>query len=580
VDEQLQQVVLYGIAMADTPQQQQQHSSTSSHQQADGSVPAPSAAEAQPAAEAAVHPGGSSSFGRTLLTAAEGQAALQLYSSSLGRYGGAGAFMAPCYGSGSLPEAFVRLAAVKGAATALRHGAVQLELLPPQQQQQQQGDAQQPANEVAGVSSSEQPSRLNSEAAGDTKQPCEGNTESDFTGTSPAAAAAEVTAGACDKAALAAAAAAAKVRVVLASGQCLTADAVVAWTATAQGNSPAAECSRQPAGSLVASTDAAPHLHQQQQQQQRVASAVALLDGSVVDGESSLLLVFPPSSLGSKQTAVIRGLQLGPAFGVAPPGKYLLYLSAVLSFSCSTDTISSSSSSSGSAEQVLGHALQALAAGKGLQAFQYADEEQQEDVQQAAGSSGEHARMPAAGAATDGDASVSEDSSSRQQVQEDTEQQQQVVAASLLPQVLAVCYFTCPQPTQQFYSQASPAAAQQGSSSSRSSNGTQDSAVVWCPAAAQGFMGYTQTINAAEAAYRQQFPGLPWLTDAAPSAQPAAAAGAVDAAGGASATAAGDQAGDGGGAAGGGGVLDDGELDAIDELTAALLELSAPPKLQ
>lgn len=106
---------------------------------------------------------------------------------------------------------------------------------------------------------------------------------------------------------------------------------------------------------------------------------------------------------------------------------------------------------------------------------------------------------------------------------------------------------------------------------------------MWCPTAAQGFMGYTQTVRAAEAAYRQQFPGLPWLTDAVPAAAPAAAASSDEAAAG-TASAAEDQAaaGSSGGAdaGAGAGVLDDGELDAIDELTAALLELSAPPPLQ
>jgi hypothetical protein len=388
-----------------------------------------------------------------------------------------------------------------------------------------------------------------------------------------------------EKAALAAAAAAAKVRVVLASGQCLTADAVVACSAIAQGSSLAAWFSSnssstqaQPAASAVSGAAATPQL-----QQQHVACAVVLLDRSVVDGESSLLLVFPPGSLVSEQTAVIRGLQLGPAFGVAPPGKFLMYLSAVLPSTRRAD-ISSSSSSSALAEQVLSPALKALAAGRGLQPFQFGDVEQQEGVQQeqrAAESNDE----PAGGAAAAGGvSSVSKDAGSKQQPQKDMEQQQQQqLAESLLPQVLAVCYFTRPQPMQQFCSQAAPAAARQDSSSSSCHPG----AVVWCPAAAQGFMGYTQVVREAEAAYRQQFPGLPWLTDAAPSAQPAAAAAAGgssgEAADGASAAAASDQAGDGVGGAGGaagGGVLDDGELDAIDELTAALLELSAPPKEQ
>jgi hypothetical protein len=557
LDEQLQQVVLYGIAMADTPQQQQPGPPTSSL-----TLPQAAAEQQVPATDEtrrSVEQPASTSKG--LLTAAEGLAALQLYSSSLGRYGGAGAFMAPCYGSGSLPEAFVRLAAVKGAVTALRHGAVKLELQAQQQQQQ-------PAAGACGQTSA------SSDAS-----------EAGATGAAVAVAKGE-------------AAAAARVGVVLASGQRLTANAVVACSAVATGHSAAAQLETAATASSAADASATP---QGQQQQQQVACAVALLDGSAVDGESSLLLVFPPGSLGTQQTAVIRGLQLGPAFGVAPPGKYLLYLSAQLP--ASSSSIRGSSSSSSLAEQVLAPAVHALAAGKGLQALQFVDEEQQEaehqqqqqqqeaaqqqQQQQQASSSSLGAATTAAAAAVS-----AEGTRSNEQPQHE---QQQAAATSLLPQVMAVCYFTRQQPEQQFSSQlfppAMPGIQQQDSSSSSSSSGgcrSVDSAVLWCPAAAQGFMGYSQTIETAEAAYRQQFPGLPWLTDAVPqpaaATQSAAAGSSSDGAAGAASTAA-QQAADGagaidGGAGAGGGVLDDGELDAIDELTAALLELSAPPKEQ
>jgi hypothetical protein len=554
LDEQLQQVVLYGIAMADTPQQQQQHQQTglSSSSQAAGTTTTPPPLEQRPeAAKEASQAAGqsdssssSSSSGSLLLTAAQGLAALQLYSSSLGRYGGAGAFMAPCYGSGSLPEAFVRLAAVKGAVTALRHGAVKLELL--QGQQQQQDQQQLGAGEGSGSSGSSSSKQTSS--------------ASDAAATGPLktgeAGAATASAAVADSKA---AAAAAKVAVLLASCQRLTANAVVACSAVAPSCSAAAHpCS---SSTVSAQRDKAspPQQQQQLQPQHQVSCAVALLDGSVVDGESSLLLVFPPGSLGQHQAAVIRGLQLGPAFGVAPPGKYMLYLSAVLPGSI--ETVSSSSSSS-LAEQVLAPALQTIAAGKGLQAFEFMEEGQQEAGQQQQQQAAE---------------------SSSQQPQE--EQQQQALP-SLLPQVLAVCYFTSQQPVQQFFSQPATADTQQhSSSSSSSSSSSPGSAVLWCPPAAQGFVGYTQTVKAAEAAYRQQFPGLPWLTDPVPSAAaPAAAAASSSDEGpaGAGAAAAHEAAEGSGGVDGGagGGVLDDCELDAIDELTAALLELSAPPKEQ
>jgi hypothetical protein len=69
----LQEVVLHGIAMCSTPQ--------------------------------------AGSGAAAIMTAAEGRAALQLFTASMGRFGGRGAFMAAAYGSGSLVEAFVRNAA-------------------------------------------------------------------------------------------------------------------------------------------------------------------------------------------------------------------------------------------------------------------------------------------------------------------------------------------------------------------------------------------------------------------------------------------------------------------------------------
>jgi GDP dissociation inhibitor len=87
---ELQDVVLYGIAQADVQQQQDQQQSECS---------------------------------RFVVTASHGLSLLSLYAASLGRYGGRSAFMLPAYGTGSLPEAFVRLAAVRGAVTALRYEA-------------------------------------------------------------------------------------------------------------------------------------------------------------------------------------------------------------------------------------------------------------------------------------------------------------------------------------------------------------------------------------------------------------------------------------------------------------------------
>eukprot|EP00983_Pelagomonas_calceolata_P128044 1161470-Pelagomonas_calceolata.AAC.11 len=55
-----------------------------------------------------------------LVSVRSGCASLAVFTQSLGRFGAPGAFMAPSYGAGSLPEALVRHAAVHGAVTALR----------------------------------------------------------------------------------------------------------------------------------------------------------------------------------------------------------------------------------------------------------------------------------------------------------------------------------------------------------------------------------------------------------------------------------------------------------------------------
>jgi hypothetical protein len=108
------------------------------------------------------------------------------------------------------------------------------------------------------------------------------------------------------------------------------------------------------------------------------------------------------------------------------------------------------------------------------------------------------------------------------------------------------------------------------------------SCILQCPAApAAGFVGYSSSIQAAEAMFRQHFSDLPWLTDplpqAANTAGTAAAAAEVDGSGleGSSrADAAGASSSTADAGAGSAAGIDDDELDAIDELTAALLDLS------
>lgn len=91
------------------------------------------------------------------LTAAQGGAALSLFTASISRFGAPGAFMAPSYGCGSVAEALVRHCAVHGAVTALRHpvGAILVgprtaPVIPATQREAEAEAAPQPAVEASG----------------------------------------------------------------------------------------------------------------------------------------------------------------------------------------------------------------------------------------------------------------------------------------------------------------------------------------------------------------------------------------------------------------------------------------------
>jgi len=81
--------------------------------------------------------------GEGAVTAAAGVAAVRLHLQSTGRYGaGYGAFLLPLYGAGELPQAFCRLAAVKGAVYVLRRAVDFVQPLPlpsPTDESQTQG---------------------------------------------------------------------------------------------------------------------------------------------------------------------------------------------------------------------------------------------------------------------------------------------------------------------------------------------------------------------------------------------------------------------------------------------------------
>lgn len=109
---ELQEVVMYGIAMCDVRQASAGLGSTAGETSQAGSSGS-AAAEGGAPSTTAPH-----RFG--VVTARQGRMALERCMESMGRYGGTGAFMVPEYGCGSLCEAFVRCAAVQGAVTVLR----------------------------------------------------------------------------------------------------------------------------------------------------------------------------------------------------------------------------------------------------------------------------------------------------------------------------------------------------------------------------------------------------------------------------------------------------------------------------
>eukprot|EP00775_Hariotina_reticulata_P011353 gene11353-11502_t len=570
---------------------------------------------------------------QVVLYAAAGLAALQLYSSSLGRYGGSGAFMAPCYGSGSLPEAFVRLAAVKGAVTALRHSVQQLELFSSGREAMRAAPANaegtssgKDMQEVPPAPGKVPPATAAAAAAGpygcapplsllvpqaptvsdgDVAWRASGGAAKQAIcaapGPEPPVRDAAVSQEESQAAELeqdgvqATAATTARVKVLLASGQQLTAQTVVACsdmlkqhisskgrlTASSGDGAAPPPPPPQPAASSSSAAKVA------------VARAVAILDRSCIEDEGSLLLVFPPYSLGSSQAAVVRGIQFGPAMAVGPPGKCLLHLAATLTPDVLGGYTSTASVQAPTkqllAEQVLGPAVAALASVQGLQAVRFSAEGLPDDQCTAGSCAVEDLPDSHRGAGAAGPAINSADRGA--------------AGASGLqqPQVLAQCFYLDLQPEQQaFRSNLPPGATaeqqelpvgsaqqlsqDQGRSLRVNPQALSKDPLLLCSAFPTGLLGYCQVVQATEALFRKQYPEVPWLSDDIPDKQVAAGGDGIGAEigrdGGSDANDEDHAGGEGGhGSVGptssGAGVLDELELDAIDELTAALQELSA-----
>jgi hypothetical protein len=271
LDERLRGVVVHAIAMADAtqprPEPNRQAASAAAAAAAahnGGSAP-PAGAAATQQQQAPAAPAGPGAP----LSAAAGLAALRLYTESLGRYGGSGAFMAPCYGAGALLEAFVRLAAVKGAVSVLCMGAAGLLV----------GEA---AAAAAGAETTAPA------AAGEGARRCRG--------------------------------------VLLSNGQVITADTVVG------GPELRAAALALGAGAGAGGADAPPALLARATclLDGPLAEGDSSLLFVAPPGQGSGPAAASSGGSGGSQGPVVRGLQVGAAMQVAAPGRSLLYLTALV----------------------------------------------------------------------------------------------------------------------------------------------------------------------------------------------------------------------------------------------------------
>ncbi|GIL64912.1 hypothetical protein Vafri_18748 [Volvox africanus] len=299
----LRQVILYGIAMCDSDQEP-----TPAAVAADNGITAADA-------DAAAAVGG-------VMTGAGGGAALDLFTTSQGRFGHEAAFMVPSYGSGSVAEAFVRLCAVHGAVTILRQPVQALLVM----------EVKEAVAAVAAASDNGAGSVLSHNNGG--------GDDADRLNGSDGGAASSTAACSC-------------VGIVTAAGQVVRCKTVVAGTGTIS-------CLED-----VLSPSAPPPPY--------VSRAIVVLDGPLLPAphgsaaqpqpvpKSLLTMVVPPHSDGlalegqASETAVaawaaagstgignphpVRVLQEGASTCVCPAGRFLLYLSTPATSSSSYDDL-------------------------------------------------------------------------------------------------------------------------------------------------------------------------------------------------------------------------------------------------
>ncbi|KAG2497909.1 hypothetical protein HYH03_004174 [Edaphochlamys debaryana] len=518
----LREVILYGIAMCRTDQE------------SDGSADADAAA-----------PTG-------LVSGTAGGAALELFTSSQGRFGQESAFMLPSYGCGSVAEAFVRLCAVHGAVTVLRQPVRALVLAGEGGSEATSSGAATGVDEsktVASVAAGEAATGTGRGAGGEGSEatvaeaaagPRQGGAEGkgDEKAAAPPPPPEEPPApGSC-------------IGIVTASGQvvrCRTLVAGVGTLSCLEGVQPAEPWER--ISRAVAVLDG-PLLHS--------ASGAPATGGAGAAGTSSqapaasgpppslISLVVPPRAAATGAGAggsgagagaagagdglgnphPVQGLQMGATSYVSPAGRYLLYLSTP------------ASPAPGSAHGDLRAALDALADTSGL----------------AEPGTGAQAPAPATTTSTAATPSTTAPEATAEAAAESDGADKATAAGPAgaagggvsKPRALRAWFFT-----QRQLHGAAPLLA-----------GRLPGGVVALPGPDGGLAGYGEVLRATEEACRAAFPEATWLAEVDFSRKAAEDGEEEEGAGG-------------GGAAGGAGGGEDEEDDAIDDLAAVVASLSA-----
>ncbi len=334
----LRDILLYGIALADREQEPAVQAVPTAAEGAEG-VPA-----GPPGGPVGVGPGGAT---LGAMSAAAGGEALRLLIESTGRFGASlGAFMAPAYGCGSLPEALVRFCAVHGAVTVLRQ-PVEALLLQTEASQARDEDACAVARVVeraVGVA------KAVAEAAAGVAEAGTGAEEGGRGGAAGAKDAGEAEPGPGRRLAGGVVPAPRPARpsllalppgsvagLLTAGGQVLRCGTLVAGRAAvlpalaaALGPAPGGASAPGPAGGV--SEGYAGRGRGEgcagrgrgeggEAGEEAVSRALVILDGPLVPGQGLLTVAVPPRAEGVGNAHCVRGLQLGPSACTAPQGR-------------------------------------------------------------------------------------------------------------------------------------------------------------------------------------------------------------------------------------------------------------------